>query len=46
MCSCKIILASSGPDCEKLYLDNVDVEIAAMYNWDFQDEGDEDNYKF
>ena len=39
-------LASSDPDCEESYLDNVNVEIAAMYNWDSQDEGDEDNYKF
>ena len=40
------LASSSDPDCEELYLDNVDVEIAAMYNWDSQDEGDEEIYKF
>jgi len=40
-------LASSapGPDHES-HLDDVDVEIAAMYDWDSQDEGDEEDYKF
>ena len=38
--------SSSDPDHKELYLDNVDVEIAAMYNWDSQDEGDEEHYKF
>ena len=38
------LASSPGPDHS--CLDDVDIEIAAMYDWDSQDEGDEKDYKF
>jgi hypothetical protein len=37
---------ASSPDADQSYLDDVDVEIAAMYDWESQDEGNEEDYKF
>ena len=38
------LASSPGPD--HLCLDDINIEIAAMYDWDSQDEGDAEDYKF